>query len=228
VVEQVSRRRSSEQVRTLLIEAAAARFAQHDYDRTTVKDITDAVNVSVSVFYRHFQDKADIYEAAVLSPLLSFLTDFVPSWQAHRDEPFDDTAQMHALLRDLYDNISRHRDALRAFVGRSGELEQQLTDRLNLAVGRIFHQIILMGAEESDRRMWRLTAVEVDQTIRLLVSMVLGTVMFEPWILPDPRPAARNQLIDRMVDLALHGTTARQPLQGGSLTEHRAARTFGD
>lgn len=204
-------RRSSEAVRRLLIDTAAAQFASRDYSDTTIKDITDAADVSVSVFYRHFEDKADIYEAAVLSPLLSFLSDFVPNYERHRDAPFDDRAQMHELIDELYENISAHRIALRAFVGRSGEVDSALTDRLNDAVGRIFHQIILLAAAESDRRVWQLTPVEVDQTIRIIVSMVLGAVVFEGWILPEDSPEARRQLIDRMVDLTLYGTTARQP-----------------
>lgn len=206
-------RRSSEQVRALLIEGAAREFATRDYEDVTIRDIAESAGVSLSVFYRHFQDKSDLYQAAVLSPLLSVLGELTPSWQAHRDQPLDDAEQMRDLIANLYDNFSQHRTALRAFVGRSGELDRNLTDRLNLAVGGIFHQVIMMGWEESDRRLWQLTPLEVDQTIRLLVSMVLGVVVFEDWILPDNRPEFRASLIDRMVDLALHGTTARQPVR---------------
>lgn len=217
-------RRSSEQVRALLIEAASREFSARDYEQVTIREIAESVGVSLSVFYRHFGDKSELYQAAVLTPLLSVLGELTPSWRSHRDQPLDDTAQMRELITNLYDSFSQHRAALRAYAGRSGELDRNLTDRLNLAVGGIFHQVIMMGREESDRRLWQLSPLEVDQTIRLLVSMVLGAVVFEDWILPDDRPHARALLLDRMIDLALHGTTARQPFRPDS---HRSP-TPGD
>lgn len=211
------RRRSSEEIRTLVVDAAAAQFAAHDFANVSVKDIADSANVSLSVFYRHFRDKAEVFEAAVLSPLLSFLSTFVPTWQAHRQEPVDDAHNLQLLVEELYRNFSEHRDALRAYIGRSGELGASLTDRLNVAVGALFHEIVLMATVENDQRLYHLSPTEVDQTIRLILSMVMGAVVFESWILTkSDGPGAQQQLTNRMVELLLPGITARRPSIGTS------------
>lgn len=70
------RERKKLQLREDLIEAAHRLFVQKGFDNTTVKDITDAVNVSARTFFRYFSCKEDVildYEIVEYEEIISAL-----------------------------------------------------------------------------------------------------------------------------------------------------------
>lgn len=56
---------SSEKTKELLIEAAIKLFAAKGYDGTTVKDISDAAGVNISLVSYHFQGKEGLYRTCL-------------------------------------------------------------------------------------------------------------------------------------------------------------------
>lgn len=67
------RERKKRRTRDALVAAAWDLFHSHGYERTTVREITDAVEVSERTFFRYFASKEDL----VLSPLLAASDAFV-------------------------------------------------------------------------------------------------------------------------------------------------------
>jgi AcrR family transcriptional regulator len=62
-VEQVAlqrRERKKRQTRDALVEAALALFIAKGYEQTTIREITDAVDVSERTFFRYFANKEDL------------------------------------------------------------------------------------------------------------------------------------------------------------------------
>ena len=51
------------QRRAKILEAATQVFIEHGYERTTMKDVMDAANVSRGGLYQYFSNKEDLYEA---------------------------------------------------------------------------------------------------------------------------------------------------------------------
>jgi AcrR family transcriptional regulator len=58
-------RRSSEQVRGLVLAAARELFLEQGYDATTIAQIVERSGVSRAVMFRHFSDKAALHRAAL-------------------------------------------------------------------------------------------------------------------------------------------------------------------
>ena len=60
-------KRSGPEVRTHILQTATHLFAEHGFETVTTRDICTAANVSMSVVYRHFQDKQALYLECVVA-----------------------------------------------------------------------------------------------------------------------------------------------------------------
>lgn len=54
------RERKKQQTQRRIVDAALHRFAQHGYEATTVEQICDDANVSVTTFFRYFRAKSEV------------------------------------------------------------------------------------------------------------------------------------------------------------------------
>lgn len=204
----VQQRRRPEELRALLIEAASKEFSAKGYGATTNKDIAQAAGVSLSVLYRHFGSKGDIFDTAMLQPLEEFLAELITHWLKQLEEPWDDERLMRMFIGDIHATLLKHRDALAGLVAAGSEPE--LLVRLRAAMDRIFLQLRLLAELESERRGW-FSSEGIESVLRLLVSMVFGVVMFDSVVLSADQRAAPETLRDDMVKLALWGLARRRP-----------------
>ena len=66
------RQRKKQRTRDALIEAAMELFTAKGYDRTAVREITDAVDVSERTFFRYFASKEDLMLSFVRDGMTAF------------------------------------------------------------------------------------------------------------------------------------------------------------
>lgn len=91
--------------RERLLRAAESVFAEHGYAGTRIADIVSAAAVSHGNFYRHFQNKDDVF-VAVLEPLLDELLEpFVRALA----ESSDALESMVRVNTDFFATYARHR-----------------------------------------------------------------------------------------------------------------------
>lgn len=103
--EQAPRTARGASTRERLLRAAASVFAEHGYSGTRITDIVHAATVSHGNFYRHFQNKDDVF-VEVLEPLLGELIEpFVRALA----ENSDDLEAMVRLNTDFFSTYARHR-----------------------------------------------------------------------------------------------------------------------
>ena len=55
-----------ERIRRELVEAGRELFTQHGFDRTRIKDVTEAVEIGTSTFYQFFDSKEELYHAVLI------------------------------------------------------------------------------------------------------------------------------------------------------------------
>lgn len=200
-------RRRPAEVRELLVEAATRVFKEKGFAQATTDDIAAEAGVAVSVMYRHFRNKSELFREAVVEPFLTSVRDFAATWQAQRDAPWDPFPLMRALLAYFYDSFVGHRDAVLGVAAVNGALDPDAGAEISEMLNQVFYQLRLIGESESARLGW-FPPEDVELTVRLVIGMVMSAAVFDELILPRPgrsdRPD-RDRLLDHLSTLALYG-----------------------
>jgi AcrR family transcriptional regulator len=202
-------RRRSIEVRAHLLEAAAKHFAARPYAEVTTKEIAESAGVSMSVMYRHFPAKTDLFREVTLVPLIGAIEEFATSWRSQRNEPWTSYRLAREFLRDLYLNLVDHREALIALVSADG-LDTDLVEELVVAINRLFDQVLLIGVYESERVGWY-DREGLDLAVRQIAAMVFGAIAFDRWLLPPGATNDQDKFLDSLTQLAVWGLSRRPP-----------------
>src|ERR1700756_5118398 len=75
-------RRSSAEVRSRILSAAAALFAERGYGDATTREIARRAEVAEQVIFRIYPTKQVLFDAAVLEPFDQFLSEYTARWLA--------------------------------------------------------------------------------------------------------------------------------------------------
>ena len=201
---EVVRRRRPAEVRALLVQAASEVFALKGYAQTTTDDIAEEAGVAVSVMYRHFKNKSELFREAVLSPFVEFLSGFDATWRAQLDQPWEERRLMGALLTLFYDSLREHRDAVLSLMASDGRIEPEQAREAGELLQRMFGELRLIGEAESTSRGW-FPAENIELTIRLALGMVASMAVLEAFLPPEPDRPSREELLEHMSDLVLYG-----------------------
>jgi AcrR family transcriptional regulator len=206
-------RRSSEEVRALLLDSARELFTEQGY-RATTKDIAGRAGVAESAIYTRFGSKAELFRLAVISVFTEFIDDWVSSWESRSGH--GDIEEIAASYVDgLYDMARRNRRVLRALMSNPADNDPTLRDiaeRISRhfanSLGRV-QRVVRLGAAA------RGYALDEPVAIAISTAMVVSTALFDDWFLPDEsRQASRERLTGELVALVVHGIAHRPAALG--------------
>jgi AcrR family transcriptional regulator len=184
------RERKKQRTRDALIEAAMELFAIKGYDRTTVHEITDAVDVSERTFFRYFASKEDLALSFVRDGAATFATALAA--RPPGEEPLSAArAAFHISLRQLAGNLPSYLSVIRLI---------ETTPALLAAHLRYVHEhddeIIQVLAEREG-------VAATDPRPRVLAA-VIGSVVFlanRDWLAAGSEdPEAMAAAFDRYAD----------------------------
>jgi AcrR family transcriptional regulator len=179
------RRRSSAAVRELITAAARDLFAKRGYAATTTRDIAVEAGVDEATIYRHFGNKAKLFESAVGEPYHRFMADYMGSWNDSTLVPKTGEEVVAEFAVGLYEALSANRDLILAYI----LAEKFEAPELNLSGGgeSVVSRELRAMDEWSRRTCERLDFHDVDDpvTLRCSFAMVMGLVLhdellFEP------------------------------------------------
>lgn len=198
-------RRSPQEVHDLILAAAAREFSTRGYARTTTDDIAEAADVSLSVLFRHYPAKADLFRDALVQPFLESLRAFTAHWEQTFVEPVDEEEVMRLFIGDLYDHLHAHRDALGALLAAEHAADPKVLDEVHQQFDTVFARFASMGQREADRRGW-FSGEPMELNSRVLVALITAVVAHRQWFLPTGRQRlSRERLVEHITRLMLYG-----------------------
>lgn len=197
--EQAATRRPGTEVRQLILDAAAEEFGTHGYAEASIRRLARNASVSMSVVYRHFPTKADLFRETTLAPFLDFLHEFTSKWQSQVDTPWEDFDLLSAYMRDLHDSFQRHENALIGLLIVSREANPELIEEIRSSVSKVFESFQVISSTETSRRP-QFEAATIAKILQITMGTVLGVSLTRSWFPEDTQPT-----IEEITRFGLYG-----------------------
>lgn len=208
-------RRSTERVRSLLLDAAAQEFSERDYAATTMRSVAQRAGVSLSVLYRHFEKKEQLYLASLLNPFAAAFDQFAKEWRRQLSHGWADDQMVREFVADLHDHLSAHRRPLLQLLSLQDDPNPALAAAARGAFESAFLALTRMSDQEALVRGWPEPTIS-RTSVWLAIVTVVGQVVMEPWsprdLLRPPGKEAAVGLddVDLLTRLLLHGLRLEQ------------------
>ena len=239
-------RRSTEEVRELILETATRLFAERGYAQTSMRDIAAESTMSLSVLYRQFESKDELFSATLLAPFLKSFEEFAAAWSSQLENPWGDEQLIGEFVRDLYLNLTENRRLLVTLLAAGESAESDLLRRTEASLTASLTDLRVMAEHEADRRHW-FKRDQVAVSNSLMLALVSGLVLLRPLLTQTPveDDAAMIKAATRLAMYGMSmspgvdadhafdakrkpGTTARRSAAANGQRKPRAARKVAD
>ena len=182
--------------RAVLLEAAAAEFAEHGFTGASMNRIIAAAGTSKGSMYYYFEDKADLYTTVVWDTVQRFIAWCGPPKQVEDAEAY--WAEVERMTRRGFDyySVDPHVAGVLRSVGRDGLAAAPLQQTRRVLAGWM-EGLLLVGQSVG--------AVRQDLPRSLILAVVTSlSEGIDLWLaenLDNLEPAEREALIVRLTDM---------------------------
>jgi AcrR family transcriptional regulator len=187
-------RRSTDEVRTLIVDAASRLFATRGYTQTTMRDVAADAGIALSVLYRQFASKELLFSATLVAPFLSSFERFRAE-DAGGEGGAAGGKAVNAFVGDLFRNLTTHRRTIITLLGALEDPGAQLIEDVRTGLGDAWQSLQLSiptGSPDDSIPVDRMRDANM-----LTVAMVVGLVLFQPWS-AAAREDASDQTLTRL------------------------------
>jgi AcrR family transcriptional regulator len=198
------KRRSSEEVRDRVIEAASDEFERHGYSGATTAAIARRAEVTEAQIFRYFTSKGDLFRTAIFEPLNRHFADF----QARQRESPPNAASRREGARqyiaELQDFIGQHSGMLMSLLVAKAYAKDPTEGGAGLDGLREYFErgaAMMLGRSGGGQK------VAPEMMVRVSFAAVLGCVLFNDWMFP-PGVADSGAIREATLDFVLDGLNA--------------------
>lgn len=184
--EKVRRRRTRADVTARIREAAAGLFAEKGYAGATTREIAQRAAVSETLLFRHFGNKAALFDQVVCAPFEKLIRDFTRQRDALAEDIAlkADESGIYAAVYGLFENNPALFGALMtAPKVRDGDAGSLPSSSL-----LSFFQEATDGQLALYRRAGEKPPLDIALATRLTFGMMAASVLFHDWLFPDGAP----------------------------------------
>jgi AcrR family transcriptional regulator len=182
-----------------MLDAARACFAQSGYAGTSTRQVAARAGVVENLIFKHFGNKAGLFEAAVVEPFRSAVDDFKTRSTQGGDELLSGETIARRYVESLYDLLEGHSELLLAVIGDRGGAEPLLG---------LMEELEQLGNSVMGAQDWPGANIKV--LARLHFGMVAFNAAFGDTLYPAGGGApSREEVIEEMTAFLVHGSAHR-------------------
>ncbi len=185
-VRQRRARRSRENVEGCIREAARRLFADRGYAATTTREIAEQADVSETLLFRYFGDKAQLFDAVIIEPFNQVIRKFTMAQTSFHGPDAPD------LYRLVFDLLTENRDLLTAIV--IGRAQGATAADHHSPSFEPFFQAGLASLNAEYAAAGITPPFDLDIGIRLTFGMMGSAVLMRDWLFP-PGDGARDHIL---------------------------------
>ena len=178
------RRRTREDVVQRICDAARQLFAERGYASTTTREIARLADVSETLLFRYYGDKAGLFGEVVIAPFNALMLDFV---RLHPDPTanFPREAETRRFTRSVYELFEGNEAMFRALLAGPAATEGAEAAPGLRGLAPFFEQSV-----DQVRRRYEAAGIEppfdLDIGVRLGFGMIASSVILADALFPDP------------------------------------------
>jgi AcrR family transcriptional regulator len=166
------RRRTREAVTERIRDAARRLFAERGYAFATTKEIARLADVSETLLFRYYGDKATLFEDVVTAPFNRLMEQFVARHPDLKDPSSD--ADARRFVRDVYALFEENREMFRALLFQMPGDSRGQAEMLFRGLDDFFAKSSAYSARDGR------PGVDYPISVRLGFGMIASAVLFQP------------------------------------------------
>lgn len=194
---QASRRR--------LLMAARVCFGRSGYRGTTTKEIAEVAGLAEKTLFRHFPTKVELFEAAVVTPLSTFISEYFQTWADRPRNARPTEVSVREFYAEALDVLDEHGPLLTALVAAKafGSTDAAFEAQLTTSLGEMLEGLDVIGAKvQASGR-----SLHPHITPRLMFAMVAAVSFFDGWLFGTGDQPSREAVLDELTALTVTGLT---------------------
>ena len=188
------RRRTREAVTERIRDAARQLFAERGYAFATTKEIARLADVSETLLFRYYGDKASLFEDVVTAPFNRLMEEFVARHPDPKDPGRDTDARR--FVRDVYALFEENREMFRALLFQMPGDNRGEPEMLFSGLDDFFAKSSAYAAEDGRPGM------DYPISVRLGFGMIASAVLFQPALFSTGTD--RSELITALEQMIAH------------------------
>jgi AcrR family transcriptional regulator len=200
-------RRPRGEPRRLLLQAARELFARQDYRSTTTREIADHAGVLEHLLFRNFGSKAALFREALVVPFVDVVESFHATWPTIRGNAREEdvASDLHGTLYDLF---VENRGLVMTLLAADALSDEELAE---IGIHDLRRAVAILGrlGDDGIDIVRGAPSQHHELAARSTLAMIAGMAAFGATLF-DGEPPSRDEIVEELTQMTLHGFLHRQ------------------
>lgn len=215
------KRRSTEEILDLLLEAACDEFERNGYEGTKTAAIAQKAGVTEALIFSNFGSKAQLFHDSIFKPLDQHFVQFQATHLVDADDAEGRKEETQQYILELQQFVGRHSRMLKSIV--AAQLYGS-DDLQGLSQVQGLHDFFSKAAATAMNRLSENPKIHPKLLARVSFATILACVIFKDWLFPKGL-ASQTEISMAISDFIMEGINANAEPQPGAQPSSRPRRS---